>query len=70
MILKDRVRDTEALLSVSEQLRLDTGIEQTETTIVLKSQIERPVALLASPASDRFTPPRTLSTHRTSAAGI
>jgi DNA-binding Lrp family transcriptional regulator len=44
MILKVRVRDTGALLSLSEHLRQIPGIEQTETTIVLKTQIERPVA--------------------------
>jgi Lrp/AsnC family leucine-responsive transcriptional regulator len=46
MILKARVRDTAALLSLSEHLRQIPGIEQTETTIVLKTQIERPIALL------------------------
>jgi Lrp/AsnC family transcriptional regulator, leucine-responsive regulatory protein len=45
MILKVRVRDTAALLSLSEHLHLIPGIEQTETTIVLKTQIDRPVAL-------------------------
>ncbi|HEX6773273.1 MAG TPA: Lrp/AsnC family transcriptional regulator [Acidobacteriaceae bacterium] len=45
MILKVRVANTAALLSLSEHLRLIPGIEQTETTIVLKTQIERPVAL-------------------------
>jgi hypothetical protein len=34
--------DTAALLSLSEHLRQIPGIEQTETTIVLKTQIERP----------------------------
>jgi Lrp/AsnC family leucine-responsive transcriptional regulator len=46
MILKVRVRDTAALLSLSEHLRQIPGIEQTETTIVLKTQIERPIALV------------------------
>jgi Lrp/AsnC family transcriptional regulator, leucine-responsive regulatory protein len=45
MILKVRVANTAALLSLSERLRLIPGIEQTETTIVLKTQIERAVAL-------------------------
>ena len=45
MMLKVRVRDTGALLSLAEHLRQIPGIEQTETTIVLKTQIERPVAL-------------------------
>ena len=47
MILKVRVRDTAALLSLSEHLHLIPGIEQTETTIVLKTQIDRPIALQA-----------------------
>jgi Lrp/AsnC family transcriptional regulator, leucine-responsive regulatory protein len=45
MILKVRVRNTVALLSLSEHLRQIPGIEQTETTIVLKTQIDRPIAL-------------------------
>jgi Lrp/AsnC family transcriptional regulator, leucine-responsive regulatory protein len=45
MMLKVRVRDTGTLLSLAEHLRQIPGIEQTETTIVLKTQIERPVAL-------------------------
>jgi Lrp/AsnC family transcriptional regulator, leucine-responsive regulatory protein len=45
MILKVRVANTAALLSLTEHLRLIPGIEHTETTIVLKTQIERPVAL-------------------------
>jgi Lrp/AsnC family transcriptional regulator, leucine-responsive regulatory protein len=49
MILKVRVRDTAALLSLSEHLRLIPGIEQTETTIVLKTQIDRPIALQPPP---------------------
>lgn len=53
MILKVRVRDTGALLSLSEHLRQIPGIEQTETTIVLKTQIERPVALQLPMTSDR-----------------
>lgn len=47
MILKVRVANTAALLSLTDRLRLIPGIEQTETTIVLKTQIERPVALQA-----------------------
>ncbi|MGB9416536.1 MAG: Lrp/AsnC family transcriptional regulator [Acidobacteriaceae bacterium] len=45
MILKVRVMNTGALLNLSEHLRQIPGIEQTETTIVLKTQIDRPVAL-------------------------
>jgi Lrp/AsnC family transcriptional regulator, leucine-responsive regulatory protein len=51
MILKVRVRDTAALLSLSEHLRQIPGIEQTETTIVLKTQIERPILLQPSVTS-------------------
>ena len=51
MILKVRVRDTAALLSLSEDLRQIPGIEQTETTIVLKTQIERPILLQPSVAA-------------------
>jgi DNA-binding Lrp family transcriptional regulator len=46
LILKVRVRDTAALLHLTDQLRQIPGIEQTETTIVLKTQIERPIALV------------------------
>jgi hypothetical protein len=45
MILRVRVMNTAALLTLSEQLRQIHGIEQTETTIVLKTQIDRPIAL-------------------------
>jgi Lrp/AsnC family leucine-responsive transcriptional regulator len=42
MLLKVRVADTNALLNLVERLRKIPGVEQTETTIVLKSQFERP----------------------------
>ena len=45
MILKVRVANTPALLELSERLRQIPGIEQTETTIVLKTQIDRPISL-------------------------
>jgi Lrp/AsnC family leucine-responsive transcriptional regulator len=45
LILKVRVAGTPALLELSERLRQIPGIEQTETTIVLKTQIDRPIAL-------------------------
>jgi Lrp/AsnC family leucine-responsive transcriptional regulator len=51
MILKVHVANTAALLSLTEHLRLIPGIEQTETTIVLKTQIDRPVALQSPAAS-------------------
>jgi Lrp/AsnC family transcriptional regulator, leucine-responsive regulatory protein len=45
MVLKVRVANTAKLLELSERLRQIPGIEQTETTIVLKTQIDRPIAL-------------------------
>jgi Lrp/AsnC family leucine-responsive transcriptional regulator len=45
MMLKVRVATTPALLEFSERLRQIPGIEQTETTIVLKTQIDRPISL-------------------------
>jgi Lrp/AsnC family transcriptional regulator, leucine-responsive regulatory protein len=45
MILKVRVMNTAALLNLSEHLRQIPGIEQTETTIVLKTQMDRSIAL-------------------------
>jgi Lrp/AsnC family transcriptional regulator, leucine-responsive regulatory protein len=45
MIVKVRVANTAALLDLSERLRQIPGIEQTETTIVLKTHMDRPVAL-------------------------
>lgn len=45
MLLKVRVAGTPALLQLTEQLRQIPGIEGTETTIVLKTQIDRPIAL-------------------------
>ena len=45
MVLKVRVANTAALLELSERLRQISGIEQTETTIVLKTQIDRPMTL-------------------------
>src|SRR5713226_1692059 len=43
MLLKVRVADTASLLTLAERLRKIPGVEQTSTTIVLKSQFERPV---------------------------
>ena len=45
MILKVRVPNTSTLLGLSERLRQIPGIVQTETTIVLKTQIDRPMSL-------------------------
>jgi DNA-binding Lrp family transcriptional regulator len=43
MILKVRVSSTAELLKLTEQLRQISGIEGTQTTIVLKTQLDRPV---------------------------
>jgi len=45
MMLKVRVANTPVLLELSELLRAIPGVEQTETTIVLKTQIDRPIAV-------------------------
>jgi Lrp/AsnC family leucine-responsive transcriptional regulator len=49
MLLKVRVADTGALLELAEDLRRIPGIEQTETTIVLKTQLERVVPAKSRP---------------------
>jgi Lrp/AsnC family leucine-responsive transcriptional regulator len=43
MVLKVRVPDTAGLLALVDRLREIPGIEKTKTTIVLKTQVERPV---------------------------
>jgi Lrp/AsnC family leucine-responsive transcriptional regulator len=45
LILKVRVANTAALLELSDRLRQIPGIEQTETTIVLKTHIDQPISL-------------------------
>jgi Lrp/AsnC family transcriptional regulator, leucine-responsive regulatory protein len=45
MILKVRVANTAALLALSDRLRQIPGVESTTTTIVLKTQLDRPIAL-------------------------
>ena len=47
LVLKVRVAATADLLHLAEQLRQIPGIEGTETTIVLKTQIDRPIPLPA-----------------------
>ena len=54
LLLKVRVATPAALLGVVDRLRQISGVEGTETSIVLKTQIERPVALPKLPL-----PPRT-----------
>ncbi len=50
-LLKVRVADTNGLLGLIERLRSINGVEQTQTTVVLKTQLDRPVSLpsMASP---------------------
>ena len=45
VMLKVRVADTEALLALIDRLRHVPGVEKTETTIVLKTQIDRAIPL-------------------------
>jgi len=47
LLLKVRVRTTRDLLLLAERLRQIPGIERTETTIVLETQLERPMTLAA-----------------------
>ncbi len=47
LMLKVRVATTQALLELVERLRQIPGVEGTQTTIVLKTQIDRPIALRA-----------------------
>ena len=47
LLLKVRVAGTPGLLELTEQLRQIPGIEGTETTIVLKTHIDRPITLPA-----------------------
>jgi DNA-binding Lrp family transcriptional regulator len=42
-VLKVRVPDTAGLLALVDRVREIPGIEKTETIIVLKTQLERPV---------------------------
>lgn len=43
MLLKVRVESPRALLDLTEKLRAIPGVEGTETTIVLKTQFDRPI---------------------------
>jgi DNA-binding Lrp family transcriptional regulator len=45
IMLKVRVADTAALLTLVDRLRRVPGIERTETTIVMKTTIDRPISL-------------------------
>ncbi|MGH9894216.1 MAG: Lrp/AsnC family transcriptional regulator [bacterium] len=53
LLLKVRVATTADLLHLAEQLRQIPGIEGTETTIVLKTQLDRPVAVPVPPPPKR-----------------
>ena len=44
MLLKVRVPDTAGLLGLIDRLREISGVEETETTIVLQTRFDRPVA--------------------------
>lgn len=48
MMLKVRVADTPALLELVERLRQIPGVEGTESIVVLKTQLDRPVPLVES----------------------
>lgn len=51
MLLKVRVTNTAALLTLTERLRQVPGVVGTETTVVLKTQIDRPIPLLLAVAA-------------------
>jgi Lrp/AsnC family leucine-responsive transcriptional regulator len=53
IFLKVRVPDTAALLVLIERLRQIDGIEKTETTIVLQTQIDRPISLKSLSAAKK-----------------
>ena len=53
LMLKVRVPSTRALLDLIEQLRQIPGVEGTETSIVLKTQFDRPITLPARAARAR-----------------
>ncbi len=50
LLLKVRVANTRELLELVERLRRIPGVEGTETTIVLKTQLDRPISVPAPPA--------------------
>jgi len=59
-LLKVRVADTNALLGLIERLREIEGIDETQTTVVLKTQMDRPITLpsLAPPKRAKVRTPR------------
>jgi Lrp/AsnC family leucine-responsive transcriptional regulator len=61
MLLKVRVPGTAALLELIERLRQIPGIEGTESTIVLQTQIDRPITLPDPAPPERATRKRSRS---------
>jgi DNA-binding Lrp family transcriptional regulator len=53
LLLKVRSADTAGLLALIEKLRQIPGIDRTETTVVLQTQIDRPIALKAMAAAKK-----------------
>jgi Lrp/AsnC family leucine-responsive transcriptional regulator len=53
LVLKVRVAATADLLELTDRLRQIPGIEGTETTIVLKTQIDRPIPIPTPPPPPR-----------------
>jgi DNA-binding Lrp family transcriptional regulator len=53
MMLKVRVPDTNALLGLIERLRQLDGVKATHTTVVLKTQIDRPITFQGHSPSKR-----------------
>ncbi|MGE5803975.1 MAG: Lrp/AsnC ligand binding domain-containing protein, partial [Gemmatimonadota bacterium] len=54
LVLKVRVAATADLLELTDRLRQIPGIEGTETTIVLKTQIDRPIPIPTPPPPRRM----------------
>jgi DNA-binding Lrp family transcriptional regulator len=52
LMLKVRVANTSALLELIDRIRQIPGVEGTETSIVLQTQIDRPTPLTPLPARD------------------
>jgi DNA-binding Lrp family transcriptional regulator len=53
LLLKVRTTDTAELLALIEKLRQIPGIERTETTVVLKTQFDRPISFEAVAAAKK-----------------
>lgn len=75
MILKVRLADTAALLALVERLRETPGVEKTETTIVLATQLDRPTplrqqAILPRPVAIQTSSERSMSVEDEEAAVV